>query len=151
MSHVYAYASAPLCTSIIKFLILSILNKYTLSYLHNISIITLHVKLSQGSDLSLRQHTNLLQRNNKLIVTTTNLAAVKNLNNLGFSNPSQLIMGKTSLAAASTLCFSKQSVKTKTQLTVHNSSFPVLARIPRATTSTLNVKSSLTRACSLQQ
>ena len=60
ISHIYTYASVPSRTSIFKLSILSILNKHILSYQHNFSTMTLHVKLSQGSDLS-------LQPNNKLV------------------------------------------------------------------------------------
>ena len=136
--------------------------KYTIMYInhqivniintqHNILTITLHVKLSQGSDLSLRRDTNLLQWNKNHATVTTNLIAVKYLNNLGFVTWANSLQRKPHSLQQVLYVSAKQSMKFKTQLTVHNSNFLTITRTPLATMSTLNVKGLLTQAYSLQR
>ena len=143
-SHVYVYASVPSCTSIIKLSTLSILIKHTLKYQHNLSTITLHVKLSQGSDLLLRRDTNLLQQNNDHAAVTTNLAAVKYLNNLDCPTRANSLQRKPHSLHRVLSVFAEQGIKFKTQLTIHNSSFLAATRTPLAAASTLYIKGSLT-------
>ena len=103
MSHVYTYVSVPSCTSIIKLSILSILNNHTLLYQPNISTMTFHIKLSQGSDLSLQQDTNLLQRK-------------KNLNNLGFPTRTNSLQRKPHTLQRVLSVSAKQSINSKLNL-----------------------------------
>ena len=86
--------------------ILSILNRHILSYLHNISTITLHVKLSQGSDLSVAIY-KLVSVEQQARCSDNQPRYSEKPQQLGLSNPSQLVAMKTSLAAVSTLCLSQ--------------------------------------------
>ena len=64
-----------------------------------------------------------------------------------------LLCNITKGCSATSICSAsaKQSMKFKTQLVVHNSSFLAAARTLFAAASTLNIKGSLARACSLQR